>query len=174
MGRKKIVRDLVVAEAIRMYVDDRISMTRIGAALNINREEVSRILRRNGIRLRPRTEWTGKLAGHWKGGRCLTSGGYWYVYKPDHPHAAERNQYVMEHRLVMEEKLGRYLEPNEIVHHINGDSKDNRPENLEVIARSVHVHNHFAHGKSVMALEEENRKLKAEVLRLSGKANHGN
>lgn len=48
-----------------------------------------------------------------------------------HPREAKSN-YVFEHILVMEEKIGRYLEEKENIHHINGVRDDNRIENLEL------------------------------------------
>src|SRR5262245_48560685 len=57
---------------------------------------------------------------NWKGGRKRTASGYILLIAPkDHPNTDKRG-YVMEHRLVMEGCLGRYLERWEEVHHRNG------------------------------------------------------
>ncbi|MCG2689870.1 HNH endonuclease [Candidatus Parcubacteria bacterium] len=66
----------------------------------------------------------------WKGGRYQDkTSGYILVHNPEHP-TANAHGYVLEHRLVMEEKLGRLLKPHEIVYHKNGKKDDNHPKNL--------------------------------------------
>jgi hypothetical protein len=50
--------------------------------------------------------------------------------------------YVFEHRLVMAEKLGRFLTRDEHVHHIDLDPRNNDPDNLVIVTRAQHVRVH--------------------------------
>jgi HNH endonuclease len=62
--------------------------------------------------------------------------GYVLIFKPNHPNA-RKDGYVAEYTKVMAAKLGRPLHRFEEVHHKNGIHHDNRPENLELWARSM-------------------------------------
>lgn len=83
----------------------------------------------------------GEASSVWKGGRKKTRDGYILVkLKPDHPFYCMINEtgYVMEHRLVMAEHLGRPLEEGEIVHHLNRKRDDNRLGNLQLLVEHHH------------------------------------
>jgi len=54
-------------------------------------------------------------------------------YKPGHPKAFGAG-YVPEQILVVEKTIGRSLTPDEDVRHINGNTQDNRPQNLEIVS----------------------------------------
>lgn len=46
------------------------------------------------------------------------------------------------HRMIMEHELGRKLTSDDIVHHVDGDRKNNNPENLSLETRSTHMKHH--------------------------------
>ncbi len=92
---------------------------------------------------------TGKKCINWKGGKKI-SRGYVSLYSPEHPFCTNQG-YIRRSRLVMEKHLGRYLTPEEIVHHKGikypiGSIKniqDDRIENLKLFQnRSIHTKFH--------------------------------
>ena len=81
----------------------------------------------------------------WRGGRRMANG-YVLVYlPPTHPMASmcmAKGRYVLEHRLVAAEWLGRPLARWEIVHHKDGSRSNNNIENLEVTSLGMHAKEH--------------------------------
>jgi hypothetical protein len=76
-------------------------------------------------------------------GRTVSPGGYVYRFVPEHPHA-NKDGCVFEHRLVMEAHLGRYLRPEEVVHHLDHDRQRNDIDNLQLFANNGE-HRHVGH-----------------------------
>ena len=98
---------------------------------------------------------TGKHNGRWSGGKHKNNKGYIMVYSPHHPNKVAGN-YVLEHRLVMEKHIGRFLRNEEVVHHKNNIKDDNRIENLQLFATtSDHSKFHTKKGtKGIVPIED--------------------
>lgn len=79
-------------------------------------------------------KFTIKKATNWKGGKAKHKN-RWLIFQPNHP-LANKQGYIYRARLVMEKKIGRYLKPKEVIHHINGIENDDRPENLWLFRNS--------------------------------------
>lgn len=66
----------------------------------------------------------------------------WHLDKDGYKHIIVDGKHKREHRVVMENKIGRKLTRSEVVHHINGIKTDNRIENLQIISFSKHTSMH--------------------------------
>src|ERR1700675_2116234 len=91
------------------------------------------------------------LSPRW--GNIITAGGvgekaYFAVLCPEHP-AAWKNGYVYVHRVTAELVSGRFLEPDEIVHHKDGNRQNNYPDNLEIMKRWKHSAHHNSTGRTM-------------------------
>lgn len=83
-----------------------------------------------------RQQPTGDAAYRWAGGRHTSSRGYAFLW-------VDSRGYVQEHRLVMEQMVGRRLTRQEVVHHRNHNKLDNRPENLVLVSHQAeHIRTH--------------------------------
>ena len=152
------------------YINNEKSVRQIAIDINATIGAVYSAIKWARIEIRPSLESyklkypngrNGKLAANWKGGKMFTgiNGKYIKIYSPNHPNRTY-DKYVMEHRLVMEKKIGRYLTKEEIVHHKDGNGHNNDINNLSLTTRKKHFTEHFDAVKQVKQLKEENKQLK--------------
>lgn len=85
-----------------------------------------------------RRKLTGPSHPNYRCGKSHDANGYVTLSSKEHGVNANRR----EHRVVMEQHIGRQLNPSEIVHRVNGDKSDNRIENLAILSRAEHNREH--------------------------------
>ena len=93
---------------------------------------------------------------NWRGGRTITEHGYVLIRVGTEHSLADVRGYAYEHRVVAERKLGRILADGEIVHHLNGNRQDNRPENIVVVDSIAHHSRKHANRDDLRPLGTEN------------------
>lgn len=112
---------------------------------------------------------TGERSSQWKGGRYVSKG-YVHVLARTLPAETQaiiapmvgKNGYILEHRAVAAATAGRALTTDDVVHHVNGEKMDNRPENLAVTPRADHSMEHREFERKFRALQAEVEALRAE------------
>ena len=115
------------------------SSKEIAELVGANPRRVRKILLKFDLPRLPGHSPTGARNASFAGGRRIGKSGYVEVSAPvGHPHAhllpGKNIPKIFEHRLVMEQKLGRYLLPEEIVDHVDGLTLHNHPDNLRLFA----------------------------------------
>lgn len=160
-----------IQQAIELYAEGH-SISHCCKVMKTNGSTLRHYLKQSGVRLRTLLEVVKRGADNpnWKGGRAVIDGGYIYVKCPeDHPHPTS-NGYILEHRLVMEEKLGRYLLRTEVVHHRDKNKHNNLIENLEVFSSNAEHLAHELKGQIPKWTEEGKKNMRLAAARRKAKA----
>lgn len=87
----------------------------------------------------------------WRIRKTRDKGRYLQALVPEHPRS-NKDGWIAMHSVVAENKIGRLLRADEVVHHRDEDKKNNRPGNLRVEVRGPHTAHHTRVGVSWVRL----------------------
>lgn len=122
------------------------SLTQMARTVGTNVARVKEFLVRKGIDKKFSVAKYGEDHYAWKG-RLIDKDGYILIHVKNHPCNRKHTNYIFEHRLVMENHIGRYLLPQEVVHHIDGNKQNNSIENLQLFANNADHLRHELKGR---------------------------
>lgn len=84
-----------------------------------------------------------EMAANWKGGRVIDATGYVRIVVKWHPKASKCGGYHLEHILMAEKVLGRFLKRSEVVHHVDENRQHNVNSNFVICDRALHKLIHY-------------------------------
>jgi hypothetical protein len=131
MVKENVKKDKL--KIIDLYVNKHYSMDKISQLYYCTSGTIFKYLRKWGVSKPNQAKSLSKRLTKnpaWKAGQ-LFRGGYLFVKADNHPYKNNKG-YVAKHRLVAEEKLGRYLKDKEVVHHLDNNKINNSIENIYV------------------------------------------
>ena len=134
---RKPLSDDFKSNLIHLYVEQKLSARAIGKILGKSHNYVSDKLKEIGIEVDDRiTALQSSRNPDWKGGKTIEQG---YVTVSSRTINKNRKR---EHQIVMENFIGRELNENEVVHHIDGNKLNNNINNLALMDKSAHTRLH--------------------------------
>jgi hypothetical protein len=134
-------------DLIRLTDEAVLSQREIALYLAVSESTIVRAMSRLGLKSKRGHGSAMEKYPAWRGGVRIDDDGYVLIKSPDHPYKTKAG-YVGQHRLVMEEKLGRFLLPNEVVHHRDSNHANNEPDNLELFQCNADHLKHELTGKT--------------------------
>jgi HNH endonuclease len=149
LGRFMVEYSFTDDQIKELYIDRQLSVAQVAKTLNTSPQPLYKRLRKMGLmrNFGETRKITGATRGennpNWQGGRFIHNG-YVMIWLD--------GEYLYEHRYIAEQKLGRKLNPGEVIHHVDGNKTNNDPENILIFA------SHGEHMKIHMTSEEARKR----------------